>query len=272
MRDVTVSSPAGSDLHYAMLYTHGEVREKLELINAIKSELENIPLTVSDKGVARIKLDWWRVETDRLNNGAPTHRLTKACNSLAMNDSDFCDAMQMLVAGLDEELGNQAKETRNEQLAWYEQVYGPMYRVQAEIQDNTHCEAHPLAKGLGVSVERAYSLLNLKHHALHGIKRISNECLNEANCDWADILANERADGVVRLLSKESNSLVNDIRALHENTNRAIRRRHLSIYTLSNIALRTLQEMQYDGFRIWRHQIHLTPIRKLWLAWRARFI
>ena len=39
---------------------------------------------------------------------------------------------------------------------------------------------------------------------------------------------------------------------------------------LANLAMALLQEIEADRFRVLEHRIALTPLRKLWLAWRTR--
>ena len=39
---------------------------------------------------------------------------------------------------------------------------------------------------------------------------------------------------------------------------------------LAEILLVTLAEIRRDGYRILHHRIALTPLRKLWIAWRTR--
>jgi phytoene synthase len=37
----------------------------------------------------------------------------------------------------------------------------------------------------------------------------------------------------------------------------------------AQLALATLQEIENDGFQLFKHRIHLTPLRKLWITWRT---
>jgi phytoene synthase len=262
----------GSDLHYAMLYVPVELRERLILISAVKAEIEAIPLMVSDRGVARVKLEWWRLEADRLEQGKPSHQLTQSCRDHAWANFEFCCAIRSLVAGLDDELSGQTRDKRTEQSMWYEQTYAPIYKFKANLQHSIEGDQLRNATDLGLCIEIVYSLLNLRSLALGGIRRISNESLVAARCSWDEIQSSKKSTGVVRLLESESKTVIDKIIALHASADRAAQRRHLALYTLSKIVLQAVLEMKNDGFRIWDHRIELTPIRKLWLAWRTRFI
>ena len=63
-------APLGSDFYYASLYVPASSREQLTAINALKVEVSAIPLTVSDAGVARVKLEWWRIEAERADDSS----------------------------------------------------------------------------------------------------------------------------------------------------------------------------------------------------------
>ncbi|MGH8572923.1 MAG: hypothetical protein ACREX8_10155 [Gammaproteobacteria bacterium] len=43
-----------------------------------------------------------------------------------------------------------------------------------------------------------------------------------------------------------------------------------SAVILAELLLVTLAEIRRDGYRIRHHRIALTPLRKLWIAWRTR--
>ena len=38
---------------------------------------------------------------------------------------------------------------------------------------------------------------------------------------------------------------------------------------MSAIYQATLKEIERDGFQVMQHRVSLTPVRKLWIAWRT---
>jgi len=67
---------APEDLHYATLYEHGAVRRSVQALFRLKGLVDEVPLTVSDPGVAAVKIAWWQEEFARLDAGLPRHPLT----------------------------------------------------------------------------------------------------------------------------------------------------------------------------------------------------
>jgi 15-cis-phytoene synthase len=49
----------------------------------------------------------------------------------------------------------------------------------------------------------------------------------------------------------------------------AERRSQGTLRALAALALALLDEIERDGYKVLHQQIALTPIRKLWVAWRA---
>lgn len=71
------ATPAGSSAYYAVRMSKAPHRNALAALFALRNELQAIPDQVSDPGIARIKLDWWRSEINRLFAGEPRHPLSQ---------------------------------------------------------------------------------------------------------------------------------------------------------------------------------------------------
>jgi phytoene synthase len=50
----------------------------------------------------------------------------------------------------------------------------------------------------------------------------------------------------------------------------AERRAQRTLLALAALALALLEEIERDGYHVLHQRIALTPIRKLWIAWRAK--
>ncbi|MFT4583034.1 MAG: phytoene synthase [Gammaproteobacteria bacterium] len=264
----------GSDTHYALLYAAPRLRDHLALMNALKSELSNIAVSVSDPGVAHIKLAWWINEVDKASNGSPTHQLTVSYFAKYTHDLDITSALGALIAGLDEEIGGRKFFTRDEQLEWFDSTFGPTYQAQVSLMAAPGTDAREIANvvELGRLIEIAYSLLNLRALARRNLRRVPADSLFAAGCEWDDIISGQSASAIASLMFSESEFVLDSIASIHHDLSRRKRRTYLPLFTLSNLVQCTLMEMRDDGCRIWQHRIELTPIRKLWIAWRNRFV
>jgi len=262
----------GSDFYYALLYGPATRRDQLAAINELKSELCTIGLTVSDLGVARIKLDWWRAEAEHLINGDPRHRLTQVYYDNYPAEPSLGDALRALVDGLEKELGGRTLATRDDQWAWFDATFGPLYAVHAAVSARAVKISASPWQSLGRWIEIGYSLLYLKPMAQQNLRRLPAVKLAAANCTWDDIEAGRNCAAVANLLETETRIAIENIADITNQTPHRIRRHQRSLFTLGRIVQQALIEMRADGCRIWQHRIELTPLRKLWIAWRMGFL
>ncbi len=262
----------GSDIYYALLYAPRFAREQLAIINALKREICAIPIAVSDPGVARVKLEWWRSEIERLAAGAPRHQLTQSYFRNHRSDGAIGNALSALIDGLDEELGARHLSTEEQQLTWFDTTFGPLYAAQASILMPTRAIAAGPWQNLGRWIEIGYSLLNLRPLATRNLFRIPQETLSAAGCTFEDFKSGRSGSEVTELIDTECGMTINHIADIIAQSPTKTRRTLRPVFTSAGIVQRTLIELRNDGCRVWQHQIELTPLRKFWLAWCLRFV
>jgi phytoene synthase len=248
------------------------LRDQLVNLNAIKAEICAISTSVSDPGVARVKLDWWRSEADRLAAGNPSHRLARIYYQACGEKSDISLALRALIAGLDEEIGGRILASKVDSRAWFDSTFGPLYQFQASLLDEQSKSLIAVISDLGRCIEMGYSLLYMRPFAARNIRRIPASALSDSGCTWDDIENLRDSPTLINLLNNETRSVIKAIAEIHVQTNRKMRRKHLPVFTLSAIVKNALIEMHADGCRIWQHRVELTPLHKLWLAWRIRYL
>tara|TARA_R110002096_G_scaffold152214_6_gene315220 strand:- start:1854 stop:2672 length:819 start_codon:yes stop_codon:yes gene_type:complete len=262
---------AGSDFYYASLYRPREERDRVRLLDAIKSQVTAIPLSVSDHGVARVKLDWWHSEAVELADGRPRHELTRAYHQRFGTDDGIAPALHALITGLDDELGRECVSTRAAQLAWFDDTFGPIDRLYAQPGDPLPDEVELVFTELARWIEMGYALLQIKALALRHLHRFPNDALETAACTWDDVINGTNTDAVVRFVSAEASRIGAALVDRRAQLPAASRPRARTLSTLAGIVDRTLAEMRADGCRVWQHRITLTPVRKLWCAFRCRW-
>ena len=246
-----------SDFYYASLYRRADTRAKIRLVHALYQEISCIPHTVSDRGVARVKLDWWRQELQRFATDQARHQLTRALSVAAPRDPNLVRAGESLIRGLDDELQNSPRPDRNALERWYETTYAGVYQALAAGDG-----ADPGV--VGRQVETAYNLVNVRLLARRGLHRVPAASLDAAGCTWADIAAGRNRDGVRRLMEIEARHAVANLDTCI--TDRAAP----SLRTLAILARQTMRECEHDGYQVTTHRVQLTPVKMLWLAWRNR--
>ncbi len=262
---------AGSDLYYASLYRPAEERERVRLLDAIKRQVTAIPLSVSDRGVARIKLDWWHTEAAELAGGQPRHDLTRAYCQRFDGADGIAPALHALVTGIDAELGRDHLATAAAQSAWFDATFGPIYHLHTQMLAPDPQEPEVVYVEFARWIEMGYALLQIKPLALRQLHRFPDDALAAAGCSWDDVIHGTNADAVIRFVTAQASPIRAALVACHAELPPALRPRARTLSTLAAIVDRTLAEMCADGCRVWQHRVALTPLRKLWCALRYRW-
>jgi phytoene synthase len=270
-QETSPAPPPGSDAYYALLYAPRHARHELTIIDALKREICAIPVAVSDAGVARVKLEWWRTELARLVDNEPRHHLTQAYQRSYGGNEAISSALNLLISGLDEELGGRRLSTEEQQLTWFDTTFGPLYAAQATVLAPTEIIAVGPWQNLGRWIELGYSLLNLRPLAARNLERISQEKLSAAGCTWEDIKSGCNQAGIAKLVDGECGTVIKHITDILADSPTKTRHNLRPLLTLACLVRQTLVELRDDGCRVWQHRIELTPLRKLWLSWRMRF-
>mgnify|MGYP005809824557 CR=1 FL=1 len=256
----------GSDTHYALLYAPPDVREALALVEDFRGRIVLTPILARDPVVAAAKLTWWREELGRLAGGAPRHALTQALAPLVAADPALQPALEALVNGVMDALHGPGPADDASRYAAFDAAHGGLWEYAAR-----RCGADdPLrARELGVRIEIAYALRDLRRQVRAGAVPLPRDRLAAA--------------GVMRLDAESAPALARAVAADFADLKAAIgrnlarlqgdeRRRLLPLVTLARIAIALIAEIEREGCRVWEQRLELPPLRKLWRAWRTRFI
>jgi len=257
----------GTDLYYAHLYLPARRRQLLALIESLRGEIARVPASCSSPEIAATKLAWWREEIARLAAGAPRHALTTALHALMHEVPTLPDATLALVDGIASLLDTVRFATRDERFAAFDAAHGPLWQLvnaQCAMLDGA---AAATARRLGSRIEEAYALRDTRRYVGGGAALLAQDSVQQAEASAAGGPLDD-GEWYARVLALD---IEESIAALRRELAALRERRHLRpLATLARLACATLEEVHADGSRVWERRTELTPLRKLWLAWRER--
>ncbi|MEM7467743.1 MAG: hypothetical protein AAF387_12795 [Pseudomonadota bacterium] len=239
----------GTDEYLAARFAGLQLRYPSLCLFAIKATIENIPFDVSDPGVARLKLAWW---ADRKTNA--NHPLMKIALELGSPVEELHKALTGLVNGLDKEYTQNPFDNQASINAWFEQTYGGFF------------ELFGPDVALGLCAERVRSVLRMRDQILVHINRVPLSFYQDLNFDQK-VLASRQdklAEKIFfdRLLEESSCALEVAFRERQQEKGL------IAIY--AQLTHHKLIETIQSGGHLLEEKIELTPLKKLWLAWRLR--
>jgi phytoene synthase len=249
------AAPLGSSAYYVVRFASPEDQPALIALFGWRRELIRIATHVSDAGLARIKLQWWREELERAAAGTAQHPLARRLGE-AMRDRGLPAAtLDAMAEATDEDLRGDAPWSREDLLAHCARGGGSFGELLALIG-----EASPEAgRELGTAARLAEIVRDLGGELRRERCRLPRADLQAAGLTpQLDGLRDSASTEPLRRLLGELATLARIDRPRAGAASRwyALRR-----------AL--LDEVARGGFDVLDAKTSITPLRKLWVAWRA---
>ncbi len=265
---------SGSSFYYAFLFLPQQRRAAITAFYAFCREVDDVVDETTDASVAASKLAWWRGEIAQSYAGQPSHPVMRALMPLA---ADYRIEARHLLAVID---GCQMdlEQTRYLDFAGLQRychlVAGIVGEVAAGIFGQTSPETTAYAHRLGLALQLTNIIRDVGEDALrsriylpmnelqqYGVK--AHEILNRQ--DEPDF--RQRFSALMRFQAGRAHRCYDEALALLPAVDRRAQKPGLM---MASIYRELLREIERDGFLVLRQRVSLTPLRKLWLAWRVQ--
>jgi phytoene synthase len=261
--------PRGSSLYYSALYLKPEQHRALAAVFAFRREIRELVDACSDPGVARHKLDWWRAEIQRVFDGTAQHPAALALQQATGVFDLPGEYFQEMLDGVEMDLRQSRYETFRELSLYCHRVGGVAGTLWSEICGYRDHQTLKYGHTLGVGLELLRILRDLPHDVARGRLYLPGEELERFAVTTTDLGHPTGSGRVQALLHLQG-------RRIHEHFAHALsqlpevdRFRQCSGLIMCRIQQTLLSEIERDGLRVLEHRLRLTPVRKLWLAWRS---
>lgn len=268
LRFPNAATPPGSSAYYSLRFGARERQPELALLLAWSREMRHIARDTSDPGIARLKLDWWREEIARATSGEARHPLTRElAPSIARHGlsatafQEHIDAWEGLATG-------RRFRTRSQLLESCATAGGSLAELLTCVNGDVSGDHAPAARRLGASLYLAERIRDLGADLRRHRSLLPAELLQVRGLSEDALLASRDRDGLRQVLRE----LAQDCRQLHRETVGPGKRPALAlgpVLILARLRLATLDEIEQAGFPVLAERVSLTPLRKLWISWRA---
>ena len=263
------AAASGSSFYYSFRALKPEVRKGITAFYALCRELDDVVDECSDPQVARIKLAWWHTEIGRLYEGHPEHPVTQALLPAIRNRNIPMEWLKEIVDGMEMDLDQQRYEDYKSLLLYCHRAAGVVGQVAAEIFGYQNRQTLKYAHELGLAFQLTNIIRDVGEDARRGRIYLPQDELAQFNIKPAEILNCQHSARFERLMQFQYERAVQAYeRALawlpHED-----RKAQRAGLAMAAIYRALLEEIRRDGFHVLDRKISLTPLRKLWLAWKA---
>lgn len=263
------AAQSGSSFYYSFLFLPPERRRAITALYAFCREVDDTVDECTDAAVARTKLIWWRKEIAAMLAGNPTHPVTLALQPHLAPYSLDGKHLQAIIDGMEMDLD----QTRYldfaglQRYCWH--VAGVVGLLSAGIFGATRPETLQYAEKLGLAFQLTNIIRDVGEDARKGRIYLPVSELQQFNGTAADILNarhTENFENLMRFQADRAHRAYDEAFALLPAEDRRAQRPGL---IMAAIYRALLSEIERDGFHVLNQRISLTPIRKLWLAWKT---
>ncbi|MCM5569148.1 presqualene diphosphate synthase HpnD [Burkholderiaceae bacterium FT117] len=260
---------SGSSFYYSFLFLPSPRRRAITALYAFCREVDDVVDETGDPQVARAKLDWWRAEIERLFAGDPQHPVTRALQPHLQACSIGRRQLLEIVDGMQMDL-DQNRYLDFEGLKLYcHRVAGVVGELAASIFGATLPGTRDYAHELGLAFQLTNIIRDVGEDARKGRIYLPIEDLQRFEVPAHEILAAKHSERFAALMKFEADRAREHYRRAFAALPEADRRAQRPGLIMAAIYATLLAEIERDGFLVLDRRTSLTPIRKLWLAWRT---
>jgi phytoene synthase len=264
------AAASGSSFYYAFLFLPPPKRAAITAFYAFCREVDDVVDDMVDPGVAASKLQWWRTEVAQAFAGTPSHPAMHALMPLTGPFQIEQRHLQAVIEGCQMDL-NQTRYLDYHGLQRYcHLVAGEVGEVAARIFGQTQPQTTAYAHALGQALQLTNIIRDVGEDARRGRIYIPMNELKQYGVPAQEILNgiySDRFAALMRFQAQRAQSLYDQALALLPAADLRAQKPGLM---MASIYRALLTEIERDNFAVLHQRISLTPLRKLWLAWKVQ--
>ncbi len=263
------AAQSGSSFYYSFRFLPPQQRSAITALYAFCREVDDVVDEVSDPGVARVKLGWWRTEVSATFDGRAHHPVALALAPAVATFKLPQEHFQTVIDGMAMDL----EQSRYPDFATLEHychcVAGVVGLLSAEIFGYSDPATRDYARNLGVAFQLTNVIRDVGEDAHRGRIYLPEDELSRFGVEPKDLLARRATAGFTALMAHQ----VERARAFYARALAALppadRRAQRPGLIAAAIYQALLAEIERDDFRVLDRRIALTPLFKAWIAWKT---
>lgn len=263
------AAASGSSFYYSFVFLPDERRRAITALYAFCREVDDIVDEVSEPGVARMKLAWWRTELDRMYAGEPQHPVTRALAPAAESYALPREHLDAMIDGMEMDLDHGGFANFDALAEYCYHAASVVGLLSVEIFGYRDARTRDYARDLGIALQLTNILRDVREDALRGRIYIPVDEMDAHGVQPEDLLRQDTPEPVHRLLQVQAARARDYYDRAFAHLPDVDRHAQRSGIIMARIYRTLLDEIECDGLRVLEHRVKLTPLRKLWIAWRT---
>ena len=264
------TATSGSSFYYAFLFLPAPRRAAITAFYAFCREIDDVVDDAVDPGVAATKLAWWQAEVSQAFAGKPSHPVMQALLPLSSEFRIEAAQLQAVIEGCQMDL-NQTRYLDYPGLQRYcHLVAGVVGEVAANVFGQTQPATTLYAHKLGLALQLTNIIRDVGEDARRGRIYLPMSEMQLFEVKAHEVLKgvySDRFTALMQFQARRAQALYDEALALLP---AADRRNQKPGLMMARIYRTLLTEIEHEKFQVLHQRISLTPLRKLWLAWKVQ--
>jgi phytoene synthase len=263
------AAASGSSFYYSFMFLPPDKRRAITALYAFCREVDDVVDECSDESVARIKLAWWRGQVAEVYQGNPQHPV---CQALAPAVKQFNlpqEHLLEIIDGMEMDLNRHSYDDFKSLQLYCYRVASVVGLLAAEIFGYTDRRTLKYAHDLGIAFQLTNIIRDVGEDARRGRIYLPQDELQQFGVSTGDILNARESEGFHKLMEFQIERAERFYQQALEQLPAADRKAQRTGLIMAAIYRATLDEIRRSGCHVLRERISLTPLRKLWLAYRT---
>ena len=263
------AAKSGSSFYYSFRFLPPDRRRAIIALYAFCREVDDIADEVSDLNIARAKLGWWRAELANLFQGHPQHPVTKALAPATTAFSVDQARLNEIIDGMEMDLTHHRYNDFASLKLYCHRVAGVVGQLSAGIFGYRNPSTLDFAENLGLAFQLTNIIRDVGEDARRDRIYLPQDEMAKFGVSTADVLVARHSLAFVSLMAFQCQRAKSLYDAAFEALSPEDRRPQRPSLIMSAIYRTLLQEIERDDFMVLTQRTSLTPMRKLWIAWRT---
>ncbi|WP_019592676.1 presqualene diphosphate synthase HpnD [Thioalkalivibrio sp. ALRh] len=263
------AAKSGSSFYYAFRFLEPDRRRAITALYAFCREVDDIVDEVSEESVARTKLQWWREEIERLFDHQPRHPITQALQPHLAPFDLSREYFDEIIDGMQMDLDYDSYPDFTTLSLYCYRAASVVGILSAHIFGFSDRRTLKYAHDLGMALQLTNILRDVHEDAMRGRVYIPLDELNKHGVKPEEFQLNVTDDRHRALFAEQAERARRYYQRAEEHLPAEDRYAQRPGLIMAAIYRTLLDEIQDDGYRVLEHRVRLTPIRKLWIAWRT---